>query len=145
MPACGSPIFEASNRVDGPRRALRAPRRSRSADGCRRGARLEKTFVVREEDLQILEQIISAVVAAQIVIVDLLHAQGTIDKMRCANAFARVIDALGESPQHRLLLSVLKVLKNSMMYTGGPLPADTAEWLRAVLNPQEAPGGKSAN
>ena len=106
---------------------------------------MEKTFVVREEDMQILEQIISAVVAAQIVIVDLLHAQGTIDKMRCANAFARVIDALGENPQHRLLVSVLKVLKNSMMYAGGPLPADTAEWLRAVLNPQEAPDGKSAN
>jgi hypothetical protein len=42
-------------------------------------------------------------------------------------------------------VSVLKVLKNSMMYAGGPLPADTAEWLRAVLNPQESPGGKSAN
>jgi hypothetical protein len=106
---------------------------------------VEKSFVVRQEDIQILEQIISAVVAAQIVIVDLLHAQGVIDKMRCANAFTRVIEALGDSPQHRLLVSVLKVLKNSMMYAGGPLPADTAEWLRAVLDPQASPGGKSAN
>lgn len=106
---------------------------------------MEKSFVVRQEDIEILEQIISAVVSAQIVIVDLLHTQGVLDKMRCANAFARVIEALGESPQHRLLVSVLKVLKNSMMYAGGPLPADTAEWLRAVLNPQESPGGKSAN
>lgn len=106
---------------------------------------MEKSFTIREEEIQILEQIISAVVSAQIVIVDLLHAQGAIDKARCADAFARVIDALGENPQHRLLVSVLKVLKNSMMYTGGPLPADTADWLRAVLNPQEMPGNKSAN
>ncbi len=106
---------------------------------------MEKSFVVSEGEIQILEQIISAVVSAQIVIVDLLHAQGTIDKTRCANAFARVIDALGEAPQHRLLVSVLKVLKNSMLYTGGPLPADTADWLQAVLNPQEPRGGRSSN
>jgi len=106
---------------------------------------MEKTFVVSAQDMQILEQIISAVVSAQIVIVDLLHAQGVIDKVRCANAFSRVIDALGENPQHRLLVSVLRVLKNSMMYTGGPLPADTADWLRAVLDPQAAPDGNAAN
>ncbi len=108
---------------------------------------MEKTFVVREEEIQILEQIISAVVSAQIVIVDLLHSQGVIDKERCADAFGRVIDALGDNPQHRLLLSVLKVLRNSMMYKGGPLPADAADWLRAVLSQYQPdfPGDKSTN
>jgi hypothetical protein len=106
---------------------------------------VEKSFVVREEDMQILEQIMSAVVASQIVIVDLLHARGVIDKSRCANAFARVIEKLGDNPQQRLLVSVLKVLRNSMLYDGGPLPADAADWLRAVLNSQEPPRDKSAN
>jgi RNA-binding protein YhbY len=85
-------------------------------------------------NVEVIEQIVSALTVAQIVTVNTLHAQGVIDRKHFAHAFARAIDALAPNPKNQLLVVILQVVKNACMQSGAEEATDLQAWLRGLLD-----------
>jgi hypothetical protein len=93
-------------------------------------------------NVEVFEQLVSALTVAQIVTVNTLHAQGVIDRKHFAHAFARAIDALAPNPRNRLLVVILQVVKNACMQYGAGEATGAQEWLRGLLDKDPASGAK---
>jgi hypothetical protein len=93
-------------------------------------------------NVEVIEQIVSALTVAQIVTVNTLHAQGVIDRKHFAHSFARAIDALAPNPKNRLLVVILQVVKNACMQSAPGDPSDMQAWLRGLLDKDPPSGNK---
>ena len=105
---------------------------------------MDKNPDARSDRTWVIEQIISAVVVAQIVTVNTLHGQAVIERRHFAHAFARVIDALAANPNNRLLIAILQVIKNSHMQTGQGEQPDIQAWIRTLLDKDLPPDDSGA-
>jgi len=121
-----------------------------------RGAILkDEQPLIRADDGEVLERIVSAVIAAQIVTVNTLHAQGIVNRAQFARAYARVIEQLGEASlsdplladreYNRLLVVILTILKNSLTIPGDKVSFEASEWLGGALHSHRGDADKSVN
>jgi hypothetical protein len=83
---------------------------------------------------EVIEQMISAVTVAHIVMINTLHAQGVVDRKHFAHAFARAIDALAANPRNRLVTAIVQVIKNAAMQAAQGAQPDVQSWLRALVD-----------
>jgi hypothetical protein len=93
-------------------------------------------------NVELIEQIVSALIVAQIVTVNTLHAQGILDRKHFAHAFARAIDMLAPNPRNQLLVVILQVIKSACMQSGAGEQTDVRAWLRGMLDQRPASGAK---